>query len=162
MGKKVEPAGNGAESGGGDGGTLLRPPCRSYSRASCHARIGRAAGSLSLRLGQNPIPLRGLWAFAPASVQAPLRGYPRASCHARIGRAAGSLSLRLGQNPIPLRGLWAFAPASVQAPLRGYPRASIPAAWSARPRSARGLAPCSRRSPAPCPGRPPAGPPPGG
>ncbi len=70
MGKKVEPAGNGAESGGG-GGTLLRPPCRSYSRASCHARIGRAAGALSLRLGQNPIPLRGLWPLPPLRSKLP-------------------------------------------------------------------------------------------
>ena len=37
---------------------------------------GRAAGSLSLRLGQNPPPLCGGWAFALATLQAPLRGYP--------------------------------------------------------------------------------------
>lgn len=39
-------------------------------------RICPAAGSLSLRFRQKPVPLRGPWAFALTPLQALLRGYP--------------------------------------------------------------------------------------
>ena len=54
----------------------------------CHARAGRMAGSLSLRLKQNPVPLRGPWAFAFAPLQAPLCACPRASSKKSAASAA--------------------------------------------------------------------------
>ena len=62
---------------------LLLPGCSGRvdpGRELCLACIDRRmAGSLSLRLRQDPVPLHGPWAFAFASVQAPLCAFPRAS-----------------------------------------------------------------------------------
>ena len=69
----------------------------------CHARIKRAAGSPSLRLGLVCGVLRTP-ALALAPVQAPLRAYPCASVLSRFAYAQRAASLRLGLVSRPLSG----------------------------------------------------------
>ena len=79
---------------------------RGYLRAShsCHAQIGRAAGSLSLRLKQNPAPLRGPWGFclrsAPSFLAVRFSALPL-SCHAakRPGRSVAFASAQAKPSP---------------------------------------------------------------
>ncbi len=61
----------------------FRPRLVSGRASPVTLRSGQDARSLSLRLRQNPIPLRGPWAFAFAPLQAPsLPASPRFFCHA--------------------------------------------------------------------------------
>ena len=88
-----------------------RKACPACVRASVSRSDWPRYGSLSLRLRQNPVPLRGPWAFAFAPFQAPLRGYPRASVSRSDWTHYGAASLRLGANPAGKARL-RFAPRS--------------------------------------------------
>ncbi len=92
-----------------------RPPSafhikrRPLLRASLLSRSACSRRAASLRLKQNPVPLRGPWAFALAPVHPRCSRRLRASLLSRSACSRRAASLRLKQNPVPLRGPRAFA-----------------------------------------------------
>ena len=105
----------------------FRPRLVSGRASFVTLRSGQDARSLSLRLRQNPVPLRGPWAFAFAPLQAPsLPASPRFSCHA-AKPPRRDISPPAARKPIqgPAPPPWAFLSAPALCPCSRLLRASF-------------------------------------